>query len=53
MQNAVLGGGGNLGNKDLTDNPQVSVFPTAQHQPKLSETATGNNGGLDLCMLVR
>lgn len=53
MQNAVLGRGGNLGRKDLTDNPQDSVFPTVRHQPNLFGTATGNNGELDLCVLVR
>lgn len=53
MQNAVLGHGGNLGSKDLTDNPQVLVFPVVQHQPKLFGTATGNNGALGLYVLVR
>lgn len=53
MQNAVLGHGGNFRRKVLTDNPQVSVFPTVQHPPRLFRTATGNNGALDLCVLVR
>lgn len=33
--------------------PKTQFSRTVQHQPKLFGTATGNNGELDLCVLVR